>query len=204
MTQSLDDIDAVILAAGLSSRAGGFKPLFPFGGSSLIRHTIDNFRPFCHRIIVVGGHCFDELQEHLLGQSSIEVYFNPDYEQGMFSSVKWGLSQVQGRRCFLIPGDMPLISGDLLGRMLASSGDVVLPSFNRQSGHPVLLDSRLIPAILAAAPDSTLRSILQGQPRYYLETNDPGVLLDVDTPEDYQNLQQRRVGPTGACVRKNK
>lgn len=105
-------VEGVIIAAGFSSRAGGWKMAFNIGGITVIERCVLGMVQNCSRIFVIGGSRFYLLQELLPKQKypMVELIFNRNYHQGMFSSVLTGFRQVRESRFYFIPGDYPLVS----------------------------------------------------------------------------------------------
>jgi putative nucleotidyltransferase with HDIG domain len=185
---------AVILAGGYSSRMNGFKPLMQLGKKSLLEHSVRFFqRGGVDKLVVVTGHRKDEVKAEAarLGVRSI---FNKDYDEGMYSSVCAGVKQMKGVKAFFIlPVDIPLIRSSTLKtlRGKARSKGVVYPSFDGERGHPPLISSALIPAILKFDGNGGLKALLEKYPGTDIPVWDQGILLDADTPEDFQVLENR-------------
>jgi CO/xanthine dehydrogenase Mo-binding subunit/CTP:molybdopterin cytidylyltransferase MocA len=193
--------DAVILAAGLSSRAGANKLLFPLGGRTVIEASIEPFLSTCGRIIVVGGARFEELKSALARLSpGVEVVLNDDYLYGMFSSVKAGIRRVGSDRFFIHPGDCPLVPASVPERLLSVRADIVLPVSGGRTGHPVLIDSRLIPEILATDAGSNLRAFIASHGFETVEVDSPGILLDIDTRGDLEKAERNLSREQGRTV----
>jgi molybdenum cofactor cytidylyltransferase len=108
----------------------------------------------------------------------------------MFVSVKCGLRALKGDKFFLTPGDYPMIDKSTCGYMLEVSEDIVLPSYRGKNGHPVLMKSHLINEILANESLNSLRDFIKIKGSANLEVADPGILLDIDTLEDYEKITQ--------------
>ena len=183
---------AVIAAAGLSSRMGNFKPLLPFGESTILGTVIDAFRTAgAGEIIVVCGHRGEELAEYVRARGVSPVQ-NPDYaESGMFESLCCGLAALQSapERIFLTPGDVPRISAPLILRMLQSSAHWAVPLCGKKHGHPVLLTAEAAAAAAAYRGSDGLRGALHALGAgEEIPWEDASILLDADTAEEYQNL----------------
>lgn len=183
-------VEGVILAAGFSSRANGFKPEFELDGKTLIENCVISLSSVCERILVVGGHRIDRLRDILTDYGNVEIIFNKNYELGMFSSVLEGARNVQGDSFFLLPGDYPRISSDTFNKMLLVDGDIIIPSYHGQKGHPVLFKKHLTDELLSYPEDSTLRDYIHSKGFKVLEVNDQYILKDVDTREDYELLKK--------------
>jgi molybdenum cofactor cytidylyltransferase len=142
-------------------------------------------------IAVVVGHHRVEIQQAF---PDLPLVFNPDYNQGMSSSVKAGVralpSGVIGAGIFLV--DHPLIDEATIRLLSASlrSGHIVLPSHEDRRGHPVFFAAELFPEILALGPDEGLNKLVRRDPERLITVPvpNPGVLQDIDTPQQFENL----------------
>ncbi|WP_347489860.1 DVU_1551 family NTP transferase [Desulfoscipio sp. XC116] len=190
---------AVVLAAGCSSRMGKFKPLLPLNGTTVIAGAVNVFfEAGIRQVLVVTGHRAIELQPVLEGPG-LSVVYNPDYRQGMFSSVRAGIAGLPSHleAFFLLPADNPLVRPQtvklLLNAWRKNKAGIVYPCFAGQRGHPPLISSEYIGEILSCSADGNLREVLARHEADALdvEVADRGVLLDMDTPEDYHRLLRR-------------
>ena len=185
---------ALILCAGCSSRMGGLKPLLPLDGQTLIERIIRLFRQVgIEDILAVLGHEAERILP-LLEQFGVDPVINERFTEGMFSSVQAGVGRIN-RNCrafFLLPVDIPLVRPETLQALLAAfereKGEICHPTFRGKHGHPPLLSAALIPEILDFQGEGGLRALLS---RYKGRTtdvvvDDPGILLDLDTREDYE------------------
>ncbi len=186
-------IGAVVAAAGLSSRMGAFKPLLPFGGSTVLERCIANLREAgAKEIVVVTGHRAAELEEKLSG-SGVRFVRNPDYAATqMFDSLRIGLRALS-ENCaaiLLTPGDVPLVQPETIRALLEARGGFVRPVCAGKRGHPVALDAKYREALLAYDGDGGLRGAVEalGVPTTEVEVADAGMPLDMDTPADYERL----------------
>ncbi len=184
-------VETVLLAAGTSSRMPSWKMALPLGEKPVIAWSVETFLEVSDRVIVVGGHRFDDLQ-WLLASYPVELVHNSRYAQGMFSSVKAGLRTVspEAKWVFIHPADHPLVRVRTLHLLLQSRGVLVVPTYRGRKGHPLLVRGTLVPAILQWPDTETLRTFVRSSPMTLVETGDPGVVLDLDHPEDYERLQQ--------------
>jgi molybdenum cofactor cytidylyltransferase len=182
-------VEGVIVAAGLSSRMGVHKLLLDLGGETLVEKCLKAMYDQCERIIVVGGYRVKAIEKIMQKYSRVEVVFNPDYQQGMFSSVKEGCKHVRAERFFFTPADYPMIKESTYTSLLLVNGDIVVPSYQSFTGHPVLLKTVLIKELLSG-DYTNLREFIISKSFIHLELNDPGVLIDVDTMEDYLKVKR--------------
>jgi molybdenum cofactor cytidylyltransferase len=193
------NITAIILAAGYSSRMGSFKPMLEIQGKTIMERTVSLFRDAgMQDIRVVVGHGSD-LLEPLLERLGARVIPNPDYDKGMFSSV---LAALQGleqdvKALFILPADIPLISHLTIRHLLDihqhEPEKVLIPCFMNRRGHPVLIPSMYCDTILRWRGEGGLKGALGqlGAMVLHVEVKDRNILLDCDTPEDYEDAKTR-------------
>ncbi len=184
-------IEAVVLAAGYSSRAEAFKMELTVGGRTVIQRCIAGMYDLCARIIVVGGYRIERLEAVLQDYAKVELVCNPRYAEGMFTSVKEGARHVRGERFFFTPGDYPLISPAVCRSLLAAEGEIVIPVHGGRKGHPVLLAGELAAELVREDDSSNLRDFIQRKGYQTLEVAEPGILLDLDTQADYRRILER-------------
>jgi molybdenum cofactor cytidylyltransferase len=189
MTAEKKHVEGVILAAGLSTRAGTFKPALRIGGKTLIERCVEGMRGVCDRIIVVGGHEFERLCSLAEGIENVECVQNICYRKGMFTSVKAGLSHVRGERCFVLPVDIPLVPKRVYDRLLSLDADIVIPAFGGRKGHPVCCSNTIIPRILENPDESTFSGVLRAIGFRTVSVDAEEILVDVDTPEEYERIR---------------
>ncbi len=183
-------VEGIVLAAGLSSRAGTNKLIFDVYGKTVIEQCILGMYALCSRIIVVGGHRIEDIKNILCEYPKVELIYNIDYLDGMFSSVKKGIANIKEEKFFLIPGDYPLIDEKTYKDMLNIDEDIVIPVYNGKRGHPLLMKSCLIKELLENNSYKTLRDFISIKKGCFVNVGDPGVLIDIDTMEDYNAICQ--------------
>lgn len=186
-------IAALIVAAGLSSRMGGFKPLMKIGGLSSAERIVATMKSAHAGIItVVTGYRAEELEKHLAGKDTVFLR-NSAYEYTeMFDSVRIGLEYLRDKYDMILfsPVDTPLFKVSTVRRLIESGADLAVPACSGQNGHPVLISAEAANRILAFTGKGGLRGAMEstGIPIQKIETDDPGILLDADTPEDFSTL----------------
>jgi len=182
--------DAVILAAGYSSRAKGFKLQFQMNNKAVIQHVIEAFLPVCVNVFVVGGFQYEKLLPLIEPYGDkVKLVINENFENGMFSSVQTGVKHVVSEQFFITPGDYPLITTKICRSILLAKKAFVIPSFHMKGGHPILMNSSCIEEILSENVDGNLKSFLKKMPVTYMNMNDDGIMYDLDTRDDYMKLQ---------------
>ena len=164
-----------------------WKPLLPFGGSTIIQTVAATALEVCRRVVLVVGYRGDDLADLFDPQPLVKVVRNPSWETGMLSSVQTGVRLIDTKSFFIVPGDMPYLSGGVYQALIdAAPADPVAPEYGGRRGHPVLVSSRLTGKILAAGPErSSMREILAGENFSVIPWSDDSILRDIDTPEDY-------------------
>jgi molybdenum cofactor cytidylyltransferase len=179
-------IEGIILAAGFSKRAGAYKMTLDIGGKTLIENCIEGMYNVCSRIIIVGGYGFENILRITDKYPKTELVLNVNYRDGMYSSVKKGLEYIKGECFFLTPGDYPAIHTDVYESMLDTDGEIVIPTYKGEKGHPVLMKSYLVKEICQNSAYSNLQEFIGSKGFMTVEVQDRGILMDVDTMEDYK------------------
>jgi len=188
--------EGIILAGGHASRAGTNKMMLTFRGKPLIKAAVDGMRPHVQRIVVVTGHYHDEIARLFRDDPLVEIVKNDRYDEGMFTSVKTGVRSVAGD-FFILPGDIPAVDKRTYEALLGGEGIIRVPVFAGRRGHPILLDKTLKDPLLAMPDAADLKSFRDSHPVEYIETDDEGVLVDVDTLADHERLT--RFEKRGEC-----
>jgi molybdenum cofactor cytidylyltransferase len=189
---------AVVLAGGLSSRMKQFKPLLPLGEATVTDHVIKTFLSAGVDVLLVAGYRHDDIEAGIK-KRDISIVNNPDYEKGMFSSIQAGIRRLQPthKAFFILPVDIPLVRPATIRRLKEAAAqypdNIIYPTFAGKRGHPPLIPSSLIIAILGWGENGGLKAVLQAQEKLAREipVADSNILFDIDTPEDYQLLLER-------------
>lgn len=193
MTQSdTGALDAIVLAAGRGARFGGGKLLAPLHGRPLIAGALRTVLAAPVREILVAVGEDAALREAIQAQSPRLVLVPvADAAEGMGASLRTAAGQVPddaaGVLVFL--GDMPAIDPATAARLVQAldrPDRIAAPAFEGRRGHPVLFGASWLPALRRLSGDAGARAILQqaGQRLALVPVGDPGVLWDVDRPED--------------------
>lgn len=190
-------IDALVLAAGDSSRLGRPKQLLEWGGKTLLEHVVAKVRTWpVDSIWVVLGSDIDAILESTdLGDAGIVE--NPEWAEGIASSLRSGLDAIARRgdtdAVVIVLGDQPEIDAsvveELVERYRATGGPAVVPKYRYQRGNPVLIDRSLWPRLMSLEGDHGAGSLLQAHPEWVEEVWVASTApRDVDTPEDVEDL----------------
>ncbi|MBQ9458742.1 MAG: nucleotidyltransferase family protein [Oscillospiraceae bacterium] len=180
---------------------GEFKPLLPLRGATLIENSVGSaLAGGAETATVVTGFRAGDVERVLSRAFGERVRFvrNGDYARtDMMRSIQLGAAALPDCGAFfLLPGDMPAVSPETFARLLAarrkSPSGVVFPTLDGSRKHPPLIDSRLIPAILAFDGEGGLRELWSrlGGEIQTVPVEDAGVWVDVDTPDDYRQCRQ--------------
>jgi len=182
-----------VTAAGSAERFGGKKLLTPIDGEPLLDHTIDALLEggVAEVIVVVGRDARAELERDVnaMLDPRVRAVENPDPSRGMFSSIQEGVAQAQGDAILVMPGDMPFVSPETVRAVIAAyekKAAIISPRYRGKRGHPVALPSSLRDEIRAADSRGTLHDVIHAHTdmRVDVDKDDPGLVRDVDRPED--------------------
>lgn len=184
---------ALIVAAGMSSRMGDFKPMLSIGSITIAQRVVATFHQAgILRIVMVTGFNAVTLERHLSG-SGVIFLRNEAYETTqMFDSVKIGLEYLKGKcgRVLFTPVDIPLFTAGTVRALLDSGAALACPVCQGETGHPILIASSLFDRILADSGEQGLKGAVErcGTVMEKIPVDDPGTLHDADTPADYSTL----------------
>jgi molybdenum cofactor cytidylyltransferase len=186
-------ISAIVLAAGKSERMGRPKALLLFRGRTFLENILDAIsRSSIEHTSVVVGHHRKEIEQSLSGTS---VVFNPGYEQGMVTSLQTGIRALppESIGAFLFLVDHPMVETETIEAMIPSLAPdrIVQPTFEGRRGHPVFLGMEILMEILQLPPTQGADVVVRKDPGRIVEiaVNTGSILVDVDTPEDYEKLK---------------
>lgn len=198
----MGQLAAVVLAAGVSSRMGRFKPLLPVDGKTMAQRVVDSMQEAGARpVVVVTGYQGERLERHLQ-RPGVTFVRNERYcETQMLDSLLMGLAALPADtlRALVCPADIPLVKAETIRLLLEAPGDFVRPRCNGKSGHPVVLSSRLFPRLAEYRGGNGLRGAVAslGIIPTDVEAADEGVVLDGDTRDEYTRLLKYRSRATG-------
>lgn len=199
----IHDIAAIVLAAGRSERMGAFKPLLPFGNSTVIESCIEHLRcgGVATVVVVLGqGPRAEDLQAHLR-RAGVEFAINPDPASEMSDSIACGVRQLRERtRAVLItPADHPAVPSKVIAGLVKEwqkGAQLVVPIFNERGGHPVLIDLNFRADLLNLNPQRGLKALFHAHPDRVrrLAVNSNYIARDMDTWDDYRVLHEEVFG----------
>ena len=186
-------VAALVLAAGQSRRMGQRnKLLAEVDGRAMVTHIVDALLASrAAPVIVVTGHEAERVRA-ALGERPVHLVANPDYAEGLSTSLKAGLAalpdEVEGVLIGL--GDMPRIRSAQVDRLIAAFDPlegraIVVPTVRGKRGNPVLFATRFLPEMREIQGDVGARHLIgeHDDEVVEIEMEDDAPLLDIDTPE---------------------
>ena len=171
----------------------------------MLIHAIENsLGAALSPLILVLGHHADKIQEQVLN-FPLKVAINKNYLSGMASSIITGLAHLQAAEnqyntvsgALFLLADQPLLTVNTIKAVAqkgsASPGKIIIPVFNGKRGNPVYFDNCFFNAMKQLTGDTGGRVLFD---RYAhavqeLPVEDPGICLDIDTPDNYDMLSQK-------------
>ena len=182
-------IQALLLAAGRATRFGANKLLHPLAdGTPLALAAARNLATALPGALAVVNDTDAELMR-LLQAAGLKVSVCPHAQEGMGASLAWGVAQTAGADGWLIAlADMPFIAPHTLravAEAVRAPLDIVAPQHGGRRGHPVAFGRAYGPTLGRLRGDTGARTLLHAHPDrlILLSCDDPGVLQDIDSPE---------------------
>jgi len=187
-------INAIILAAGESKRMGKLKPLLRFKDTTFLGQIISVLRlSDVDTITIVLGAGAETIKKSV-DLSGTRVVINEHYEKGQLSSLIAAIEQSpQDTEAILVClVDNPFITKEvvdkIVGKFKETNSPIIVPVFNKRRGHPTLFSRSLFDELLIAPEKEGARYVLYSNEERVLEleTSESGILIGIDTPDDYK------------------
>jgi molybdenum cofactor cytidylyltransferase len=185
-------IDGILLAAGESRRMGFPKPLLRIGNETFLTRTLHSMLEVARAVVVVTGAYEQPVRDQVSTTRRLRIVHNPDFLRGQLSSLKCAIGatspDVDGVLVHL--ADHPLVQGAtfraLAEKYAVTRAPILIACHRGRRGHPVLFAKGVFSELLAAPEVEGARFVVNADPArvVYVEVEDPGVTLDLDTPED--------------------
>ena len=189
-------IAGILLAAGTSSRMGSNKMLFELNGESVLRGAVRRaLAGGLSPLLVVLGHEEDKARRELAGLAC-QVLVNPEYENGITSSLQKGISAVPAEveAAVVMLADMPFVTPEMIAGLIvryrATRAPLVISDYEGVTAPPMLYDRALFPEIRTVTGGSCGKQVVKRH-RHEAEvlTWPAAALADVDVPEDYARVR---------------
>lgn len=194
----MSKLAAIILAAGVSSRMGNFKPLLPVDGETMIRRVVGSMQKAgADPVIVVTGYKHEILEDHLTDCGVTFVHNEHYYSTQMLDSLLLGAAALprEAERVLITPADVPLVEEATVAALLHAQGDFIRPTYQGKPGHPVVMMAGALGRIAAFGDhgDGLRGAVLAaGIEPVDVPTEDLGTTLDGDTRDEYAELLKYR------------
>ena len=193
----MNDVAAILLAAGQSKRMGAFKPLLPFGNTTVIECCLDYLQQGgVQTIVVVLGHRADEVCQQLNTRRVIFA-LNPDPNSEMGASIAAGIRALPASSAATLIAlvDHPAVPPTVVSTLIEAWHDgarLIVPTWHGRGGHPVLIDLSFKPELLNLDATSGLRALFDAHRNDVkrIQVDSPYIARDMDTWDDYLTLHQ--------------
>jgi molybdenum cofactor cytidylyltransferase len=187
----------IILAAGTSRRMGKPKQLLPYEGKNLLEHAVQVAKDSkVGKVILVLGANHEMIVKDMQ-PDPIDVCINPDWEQGVSTSIFHGLNTLleidsEWNGVIIMTGDQPFVNADLLQELVLTheqtNKSIVASKYQETIGSPAFFQSAFFTQLLELKGDVGARKIIQSNGSQLVSVAFAKGEIDIDTPEDYDKL----------------
>ncbi len=179
---------------------GRDKALLAYRGTTFLGHLISVLQPGVDPLIVVLGHHAEAIRESMA--AGPHVVMNPDYQRGMLSSLQAGIRALpaEAEAALFTLVDHPAVAESTVDRLLAAFRDsgkgIVIPRYGDRRGHPVIAARAVLEEMLALPSDASPKDVIHAhrEETAFIDVEDPGIVRDIDRPQDYEELKGQRGG----------
>lgn len=189
---------AIILAAGESDRMGKLKQLLEWNDKTILETVIENVlssKYIDDQVRVVLGAKAEKIKKKLnyFNDPRLKIIKNPDYKQGMSSSIKKGVENLPSDTKYLVIflGDQPLITADIFDNIIekfqSTSSEIMQPIFENNPGHPVIISTNYLPEIQKLKGPMGLKPFIKRHNDIvnHFTVENEKVIIDLDYYDDY-------------------
>jgi CTP:molybdopterin cytidylyltransferase MocA len=195
------NIHGIVLAAGASKRMGKPKPLLETDGATFLERAIKLLRTAGCTYVVAVVNDSDDWIARVADTAGAAVVINDQPESEQIDSLRLAIANLPDGYdgVVVMPVDFPRVQQEtvttLLQEFARKPSAVLNPAHKGRAGHPVIFSRDVVTELLGPDLPDGARSVIESHTRdaRTLEVNDPGVLIDIDTPSDYQ----QHVGTSG-------
>ncbi|MED3647429.1 NTP transferase domain-containing protein [Halalkalibacterium halodurans] len=192
-------VSAAILAAGTSTRMNEMKQLAKIQGTYMLKYVIDQVsnHPFQHIFVIVGHQADIVMKMIQVEDKRVQWLVNDQYKQGQSTSFKLAMEQARqyGDSVMMFLADQPLIEKETVNIVLnegitrvQEEPFIVRPMYEKKEGHPVYWGNIHALDCSAVNGDKGGKTLMEELERMLIPVHDQGVLVDVDTCEDYKKV----------------
>ena len=194
-----EDYGIVLLAAGKSSRLGQPKQFLIFEGTSLIKKAAKTALEITDKVIVVTGALKEKVEEEVNGLP-LHIAYNNDFEQGIASSIRTGLSSMiknfsDLKGVMFIVCDQPYLNSSLLNQLILktiqTSSTIVAATYAGTIGTPVLFTKKFFPMLFELTDDHGAKKIITENISEVGTVDFPHGEIDIDTVDDYELIKNK-------------
>jgi len=197
----MNNVAAILLAAGRSTRMGAFKPFLPLGNKTVIECCVDSLRSGgVETIVVVLGHRADEVRAQL-SNYPVKFAYNRDPNSEMGASIAAGIHELPDtvEATLIALSDYPAVPPNVVSSLIEtwkSGARLVKPTWQDRGGHPVLVDLSFRSELLGLSSSGGLKALFEAHREEVkrLAVDSPYVARDMDTWDDYTALHQELIG----------
>ncbi|KAA5540358.1 nucleotidyltransferase family protein [Adhaeribacter rhizoryzae] len=195
-------VGLILLAAGSSSRLGEPKQNLLYEGQPLLQRAIQTaLASSCEPVLVILGSNAEAFQASL-NDLPVQTIFNPDWQEGMASSIRQGILALNQMApdldgAIIMVCDQPFVTTALLNDIVEQKRlhghGIIACSYHNTLGTPALFDKQFFPELLALKGQEGAKKLLFRHAAVVTPITFPLGTFDIDTPQDYEDLQQHRV-----------
>jgi molybdenum cofactor cytidylyltransferase len=193
-------LSILILAAGNSSRLGHPKQLIEFEGKTLIERITETALSISKEVLVVlGGNSSLITPKLEQFEDSISILFNPDWQEGMGSSIRKGVEVLTNKSnsILILLSDQPFVNQGLIQKMIeifeSTKCPIITCHYGNQLGVPMLFDKSIFPELLKLSGDKGAKSFLSSFQDKIAKISFPEGSFDIDTEEDIEKLRSFKI-----------
>lgn len=182
----------IILAGGHSSRMKSPKAFLEVNGRSFTELIAGVYSGFVDEMVLVlnSAFCAPRWLQSLVRLPENMIYITNDKPHlDRIHSLQLGAKASCARTAFVHNVDQPFVTREVILKLLhaQTSGDVIIPSYNHQHGHPVLINQKVLTSLRTATySEITLKEFYSSFNRHFVDVNDPSILCNINTPEDLE------------------
>lgn len=189
--------EAILLAAGMSSRMGSDKALLKIGGQTVVCIVLDKLLTIADRVFIVLGDNLQSVKKHLEDyekNDEIECIYNENHLQGMFSSARKGFSVVSGKYPIVFQLiDQPFVPIHIYEKLDQSyqGQHIYQPSVlieeRYKAGHPIIFSGEFKKILLADETSDNLREAINklSDQRAFMLVDEKSILDNINTRKEF-------------------